>query len=37
MIENPIIAPYIADIEGTLDSIMGFSKELFLNLLSEIK
>ncbi len=37
MIEHPLIQPYIDRIEGTLDSIMGLSKNLVLKLLEECR
>ena len=36
MIEHPLIQPYIDRIEGTLDSIMGLSKSLVLELLEKM-
>ena len=33
-IENPLLAPYITQFEGTKDSIMGLPKETVLRLLS---
>ena len=36
MIEHPMIQPYIDRIEGTLDSIMGLSKSLVLELLENM-
>jgi len=36
MIENPSIAPYIQEINGSTDSVMGFSASLFFSLLNEI-
>ena len=37
MIEHPLIQPYIDRIEGTLDSIMGLSKNLVLKLLEQCR
>jgi septum formation protein len=37
MIENPLVQPHINRVEGTLDSVMGLSKELVLRLLQELQ
>lgn len=36
MIEHPKVAPFIRSVNGTIDSVMGLSKELMCNLLSKL-
>ena len=37
MIEHPFVKEHIDSIEGTIDSVMGLSKDLVMSLLSEMK
>eukprot|EP01041_Mallomonas_annulata_P013562 gene13562-28778_t len=37
MIEHALVAPYIVSIEGTMDSVMGLSKDLFSTLMLELE
>lgn len=37
MIENPLVEPHIDRVEGTLDSVMGLSKELVQRLMQELR
>jgi septum formation protein len=36
MIEHPLVQPYIASIDGTIDSVMGLSKDLVERLLQQL-
>jgi septum formation protein len=36
MIEHPLVQPYIASIDGTIDSVMGLSKPLVERLLQQL-
>lgn len=36
-IEDPLLAPYIERIEGTMDSVMGLPKELTARLIAEVE
>lgn len=36
MIEHPLLAPYIVNIEGEIESVMGFSPSLFTRLMRNL-
>lgn len=37
MVEHSLVQPYIVQIDGTMDSVMGLSKPLVLTLLDRLK
>jgi len=37
MIENPLVAPYIMSVDGSMESVMGLSKELMTSLLANLQ
>jgi septum formation protein len=37
MVEHPLVSPFVARIEGTIDSVMGLSKSLVKELLFELR
>lgn len=37
MVEHPLVEPFIARIDGSMDSVMGLSKALVLKLLDKHK
>ena len=37
MVEHPLVEPFIARIDGSMDSVMGLSKALVLKLLEKHK
>ena len=37
MVEHKLIQPYITNIDGTMDSVMGLSKTLVLELLARLE
>ena len=36
MIENPLMTPYIDRVDGSLDSVMGLSKDLLEKLMTSL-
>lgn len=37
MVEHDLVQPYITNIDGTIDSVMGLSKQLVLRLLAQLR
>jgi septum formation protein len=36
MVEDPLLAPFIERIEGSMDSVQGLSKAVFLDLVEQL-
>jgi septum formation protein len=37
MVEHPLVQPYIERVDGSLDSVMGLSKDLVLELMQQLR